>query len=223
MGDAAALKLYYGPSVNGEAVMVASKGHHGSRQAAVAGAHPVSMAMTHNWWAIAIRGGLSIVFGLIAVAFPGVTMLSLVYVFGAYAVLDGGFAIASAFRAARAHRHWGLLVLEGVVGIVAGVIAWSWPDISLTAFVLLIGAWAVVTGALMFSAAFSLHIDHGRWWLVLGGVASMVFGAMLIAAPVIGALVLTWWVGLYALIFGASLLTLGFRLRSRKSAALAPA
>jgi uncharacterized membrane protein HdeD (DUF308 family) len=196
--------------------MVASHGSKASHQHAAADAHPLSTAIAQHWWAIAIRGALGILFGLVAFAFPGVTMLSLVYLFGVYAIVDGVFAIISAFRAARSHRHWGLLVVEGAAGILAGAIAWLWPGISLTAFVWLVGAWAVVTGALMFRSAFALHLSHGRWWLVLGGVASMVFGAMLIAAPLVGALVLTWWIGIYATIFGASLLMLALRLRARK-------
>ena len=129
--------------------------------------HPITTALAQHWWAMAIRGVLSIVFGLIAFVLPGVTLLSLVLVFGAYAIIDGGFAIASAYRAARAHRHWGFLVVEGAAGILAGAIAWLWPGISLIAFVILIGVWALITGALMFRAAFALHIKHGRFGLVL--------------------------------------------------------
>jgi uncharacterized membrane protein HdeD (DUF308 family) len=186
-------------------------------------AHPRSAALAQKWWAIMIRGALAIVFGVIALVSPGVTMLSLVFVFAVYAMLDGVFAILSAFRAARSHGHWGLLVLEGVAGIVAGAIAWLWPGISLTVFLLLLGAWAVATGALMFAGAFALHISHGRWWLVLGGVSSMVYGAILFVSPLIGALVLTWWIGAYALFFGVSLLVLGFRLRARHQDHLAAA
>jgi len=203
--------------------MAAPKGSHASRQPVGADVHPISTALAQNWWAIAIRGVLGIVFGLIAFVLPGVTLLSLVYVFGAYAIIDGGFAIASAYRAARAHRHWGLLVLEGAAGIVAGAIAWFWPGISLIAFVLLIGVWAIISGALMFRAAFALHLKHGKFALVFGGVCSMVFGGILIASPIVGAVVVAWWVGAYALIFGVSLCIVAFRLRARKTEMLAHA
>jgi uncharacterized membrane protein HdeD (DUF308 family) len=209
--------------VKQEAVMAVSQASKASSPSAAVAAHPISAALAERWWAIAIRGVLGILFGIVAFALPGVTLLWLVYIFGAYAALDGVFAIVAAFRAARSHRHWGLLVLEGVVGILAGLIAWLWPAISLTVFVLLVGAWAIVTGALMFRAAFALHISHGRWWLVLGGVASMVFGGMLFASPLVGAVVLAWWVGAYALIFGVSLLVLGLRLRTRHNELLAAA
>ena len=185
--------------------------------------HHISAAFAQKWWAVASRGLLAILFGLIALVFPGVTMLSLVYVFGAYAVLDGVLAIVSALRAARSHRHWGMLILEGVAGIVAGVIAWVWPGISLAAFILLIGIWALVSGLLMFRGAFTLHISHGRWWLLLAGVSSMVFGGMLIASPLVGAVVLTWWVGAYAILFGVALLIVAFRLRARMTEQPVPA
>jgi uncharacterized membrane protein HdeD (DUF308 family) len=197
--------------------MAASHGSHAAHRQVAHDGHTISAAIAQHWWAIAIRGALGILFGLVAFAYPGVTMLSLLYLFGAYAILDGGFAIASAYRAARSHRHWGLLVLEGVAGILAGGLAWFWPGISLIAFVVLVGVWALVTGALMFRAAFALHIKHGRFGLVFGGVVSMVFGGILIASPIVGALVLTWWIGVYAVIFGVSLLFLALRLRIHKN------
>jgi uncharacterized membrane protein HdeD (DUF308 family) len=91
------------------------------------------------------------------------------------------------------------------------------------AFVLLIAAWAIVSGGLVLAAAFRLNIEQGRWWLVLGGAASVIYGALLIVAPLIGALVLTWWFGVYALVFGVALLILAFRLRSRHYSRLHPA
>ena len=151
----------------------------------------MSEALARNWWAIALRGVLAIIFGAIAFILPGATMLSLVLVFAAYAVVDGVFAITSAVRSARRHERWGLLVLEGLVDILAGVIAFLWPGLTILTFVLLIAAWALLTGGLMTVAAFRLQQDHGRWWLVLGGVASIIYGALLIVAPLIGALVLT--------------------------------
>jgi uncharacterized membrane protein HdeD (DUF308 family) len=178
----------------------------------------MSEALARNWWAIGLRGLLAIVFGLIALVLPGVTMLSLVIVFAAYALVDGVLAIVAAVRSARRHERWGLLVLEGVVDIAAGVLAFLWPGLTILIFVLLVAAWAIVTGGLMTAAAFRLQLDHGRWWLALGGLASFVYGVLLIIAPLIGALVLTWWLGAYALVFGVFMLVLGFRLRARHSA-----
>jgi uncharacterized membrane protein HdeD (DUF308 family) len=177
----------------------------------------MNAALAQNWWAIAIRGVLAIVFGLIALVLPGATMLSLVLVFAAYALVDGIFAIVAAVRAARQHERWGMLVLEGIVNIITAAIAVFWPAITVVAFVLLVAAWAIVSGALLLAAAFRLSIDHGRWWLVLGGIASVVYGVLLVVAPMIGALVLTWWLGAYALVFGVALLVLAFRLRARRN------
>lgn len=183
------------------------------------GADPeMSEALARNWWAIGLRGVLAMIFGLIALVLPGVTMLSLVIVFAAYALVDGVLAIVAAVRSARRHERWGLLVLEGVVDIAAGVLAFLWPGLTILIFVLLVAAWAIVTGGLMTAAAFRLQLDHGRWWLALGGLASLVYGVLLIIAPLIGALVLTWWLGAYALVFGVFMLVLGFRLRARHSA-----
>ncbi len=176
---------------------------------------PMITMLARNWWAIAIRGVLGILFGLVALFLPGATMLSLVLIFAAYTLLDGVFAIISAVRAAGAHERWGLLVLEGIVDIVVAGIAVFWPAITVVAFVLLVAFWAIVTGGLMLWAAFRLDPDSGRWWLVLGGIVSLLYGVLLIVAPMVGALVLTWWLGAYALIFGVALLVLAFRLRAR--------
>jgi len=171
--------------------------------------------LARNWWAIGIRGVIGILFGLVALFLPGATMLSLVLVFAAYVFVDGVFGIISAVRAARQHERWGLLLLEGLVDIAVAAIAVLWPGITVVAFVLLVAFWAILTGALMLAAAFRLQIDDGRWWLVFGGVVSLLYGALLIVAPMIGAVVLTWWLGAYALVFGVSLLVLAFRLRAR--------
>jgi uncharacterized membrane protein HdeD (DUF308 family) len=171
-------------------------------------------ALAKNWWVFAIRGVLGILFGLVAFAFPGVMALSLVIVFAAYAIVDGIFAIVAAVRAAGRHQSWILFLLEGIIGIVAGGLAFMWPALTLVVFITLIAFWALLSGGLMLAAAFRVGPDHGRWWFVLGGVASIVYGALLLMAPLIGAVVLTWWIGAYALVFGIAVLIAAFRLRS---------
>ena len=170
--------------------------------------------LAQNWWALALRGVLGIGFGLIALFMPGTTILSLVLVFAAYALFDGILAITAAVRAVSRHERWGYLLLEGVVDIIAAVAAVSWPGITVLVFILLLAAWAIASGILMIGAAFRLNEQHGRWWLVLGGVVSVLYGALLVAAPFIGAVVLTWWIGAYALVFGAALLITAIRLRA---------
>lgn len=177
----------------------------------------MSATLAQNWWAIALRGVFGIVFGLFALFLPGVTILSLVLLFSAYMLVDGIFAIISAVRAARRKQRWGMLLLEGIVDITAGAIAFLWPSITVLAFVLLVGAWAIVSGGLMFASAFHLRRGYGRVWLALSGLASLVFGVLLVAAPLVGAVVLTWWIGAYAIVFGTLLLVLAYKLRSRRN------
>ena len=171
--------------------------------------------LVRNWWAFVIRGVLAVLFGIMALFLPGAAMLSLVLLFSIYALVDGIFAIASAVRAAQRHERWGLLILEGVVDILAAVAAASWPGLTVVVFVFLVAVWALLTGGLMLAAAFKVDADHGRWWMVLGGAVSVLYGAALVIAPLVGALVLTWWIGVYALVFGIAMLVLAFRLRAK--------
>jgi uncharacterized membrane protein HdeD (DUF308 family) len=171
--------------------------------------------LVRNWWVVLLRGVLGLIIGFIAFFFPGPTLLSLVTLFALYLIIDGIFAIVSAVRAARHQQDWGFLTFEGIVGILAGIIALALPGLTVLIFVGLLAAWAFITGTLELRAAYNLEKDHGRWWMVLAGVASIVFGIVLIAAPVIGALVVSWWVGAYATFFGASLVALAFQLRAR--------
>ena len=121
-------------------------------------------------------------------------------------------------RAARRGERWWSFVLEGAADITAAVITLLWPGLTVVAFVALTAAWAVITGALMLVASRRLTEQLGRWMLVLAGVLSLLWGVMLIAAPFAGAIVLTWWMGAYALLFGATLIGLSVRLRSRRRA-----
>lgn len=177
--------------------------------------HTLNEVLSRNWWAVAMRGVLGIVFGLYAFVLPAAAMLSLVYAFAIYMFADGVFAVMAAVRAATHHRRWGFLTFEGIADIAAGVLAALWPAITLVVFIFLIAAWALISGALMVGAAFSLGPDHGRWWLGLAGLVSIAYGVLLLIAPLIGAVVLTWWIGAYAIVFGVSLLILAYRLRSR--------
>lgn len=176
----------------------------------------LSEVLADHWWSVGLRGILGILFGLICLLTPGLAVSVFVILFSAYMLVDGAFAIAAGIKAARNGERWGLLVVEGLVDIAAGVVAFIWPAITLVALVWLIAIWAIVSGALMLAAAFTLNRDHGRWWLALGGIASLVFGILLVIEPLIGAVVLTIWIGAYALVFGIFLLILAFQLHSRK-------
>jgi uncharacterized membrane protein HdeD (DUF308 family) len=171
--------------------------------------------LLRNWWAFVLRGLIAILFGLVALFLPGATMLTLVYVFGAYVMVAGILAIIGAVRSAKEGERWSFLAFEGVIDIVIGALVVVFPKITVTVFVALIAVWALITGSVMLAAAFELDTDHGRWWLALGGLASIVFGVLLVIAPMIGALVLTWWLGAYALVFGVAMLIVAIRLRSK--------
>jgi uncharacterized membrane protein HdeD (DUF308 family) len=185
-------------------------------------ANSAGEALVQNWWLFTLRGFLGIVFGCIALIFPGPTMLSLVIVFSAYMLIDGVAGIISALRAIHRKDRWGLLTFEGLLNIAVGIVALLWPGITVLAFVLLVAAWAIVSGALMTAAGFRLNIGHGRWWLVLGGLVSLLYGALLVAAPMIGAIVLTWWMGAYAIAFGVALILFSFKLWSRQHERVGP-
>ncbi len=172
------------------------------------------MVLARNWWALALRGLVAILFGLAAFAVPGATLILLIVLFGAYALVDGVLAIVAAVRAAEHHERWWPMVLEGVAGIVASVITFAWPAI--TAFVLLylIAAWAIVTGVLKIGSA--IHVRrHLRGEVVqaLNGVISVLFGLFLFIVPRVGLLAVVWWIAGYAIFRGLMLAALAFRLR----------
>jgi uncharacterized membrane protein HdeD (DUF308 family) len=177
----------------------------------------VSALLARNWWAVALRGIFAVLFGVIALFTPAAAMLSLVLVFAAYMLVDGIFAIISAVRAARGHQRWGLLLLQGLVSLAAAVAATLLPGIAVLTFVYLFAAWMIVSGALAVVAAATLRGDHGRWWLGFGGVLSVVAGVLLAIAPLLGALVLTWWIAAYAIVYGVTLMMLALRLRPHRS------
>ncbi len=170
--------------------------------------HPVAL----DWWAVALRGVVAILFGLIALFMPGAAIGAFVLLFAAYMIFDGVFAIIAAVRAIRRHRSWGLLVFEGVVNLAAAAVAILWPAITVVVFVYLVGFWAILSGGFLLAATFSHPPQQGRWLMAIGAVISIVWGILLFAAPLLGALVLTWWIAAYALFFGGALLALAFRL-----------
>jgi uncharacterized membrane protein HdeD (DUF308 family) len=178
----------------------------------------LSELLAQAWWVVGLRGILGIIFGLVCLLTPGIAVQVFVILFAAYMLVDGVFAIVSGIRAARNGERWGLLLLEGVVDIAAGAVAVLWPAITLVALIWVIAVWAIISGALMLGAAFGLNIDHGRWWLALGGIASIIFGVLLVIEPLVGAVVLTMWVGAYAVVFGGVLLVLAFQLHSKREA-----
>lgn len=181
----------------------------------------MSAVLARNWWLIALRGVFAILFGLMTAIAPAATLLTLVVFFAAYMLIDGVAGIVAAVRAAGRHERWVLLLAEGLLNILVGVAAFLLPGSAVLAFVLITAAWAIVTGALLVVAAFRLHVHYGRWWLALGGVASLLFGLLLVVNPGVGAYVLTLQFAGYAMAFGVMLLVLAFQLRARRADAAA--
>lgn len=172
------------------------------------------MLLAKNWWSLTLRGVLAVIFGLLTFAWPVITVHVLVIMFGIYAFIDGVLNLAGAWRRSQQQRRWGAVLFEGIAGILAGLVAMVWPAITVIVLLGVIGIWAIITGVLEILAAIRLrkHIT-GEWILALSGVASIVFGVLLFAAPLAGALVIALWFGAYALLFGVLMIVLSFRLR----------
>jgi uncharacterized membrane protein HdeD (DUF308 family) len=167
--------------------------------------------LARRWWALALRGVIAVLFGLSTFFVPGVTLIALVLLFGFYAILDGVFDIVSAVKAPG--HHWPLLV-EGIVGIIAGIVTFMWPGITAMVLLYLIGFWAILTGVLEIVAGIRLRqAIANEMLLILMGVISILFGILIILFPGAGALAVIFWIGAYALVFGIILIALAFRLR----------
>ena len=170
-------------------------------------------SLSRNWWAVSLRGLAGILFGIITFIAPGISLAALVLLFGAYAFADGVLAIVTAIRR-RGNDRWWMLLLEGLVGVGAGVLTLLWPGITALALLYVIAAWALVTGAFEIAAAIRLRkVITGEWILALSGILSIALGVLLIVAPGPGALAVVIWIGAYAFVFGVLLFALGLRLK----------
>ncbi|MDB4875631.1 MAG: HdeD family acid-resistance protein [Gemmatimonadetes bacterium] len=167
-----------------------------------------------NWWALALRAAAAILLGLLAFAIPGITLAAIVLLFGVYAIVDGIFALVAAVRGIRRHERWGGMMLEGIAGLIAGVIVLFWPAIGALTLAFIIAGWALVTGVLEITAAVQLRkVIKGEWMLLLAGVLSIALGILVAFFPAAGVVLLVWLVGAYALADGVVMLTLATRLR----------
>jgi len=166
------------------------------------------------WWTFILRGTMAIAFGVLAFFAPGLGIAVLVGLFAAWALIDGATNLLSGIRSRGKDRSWWLEILEGIVGIVAGMIALIFPILAAEALVLIIAAWAIITGIFEIVAAIRLREQiRGELWLGLAGLASILFGVVLFLFPGAGALSLVWLIGGFAIAFGAFLVVLGWRLR----------
>ncbi len=169
-----------------------------------------------NWWLLALRGLVAVLFGVLAFMWPGGTLITLVWLFGAFALVNGILSLVLATKT-KGYPKVGSLILGGLLGILAGLLAFVMPGITALGLLILIAAWAIVTGIMELVAAVRLRkIINNEWLLVLAGIASVVFGILLLFQPAAGALVLIWWIGAWALLSGILLMILAFRMRNWK-------
>jgi uncharacterized membrane protein HdeD (DUF308 family) len=171
--------------------------------------------LRNNWGWILVRGIAAVIFGVLALLLPEITLTALVLLWGAYALLDGVLALIAAFRIRdRGKPFWALLVV-GILGIAAGIVTFLWPGITALALLAFIAAWSLLMGIFQIVAAIRLRKSIEREWLLgLSGLLSVVFGVLMLINPGAGALAVVWVIGAYAIIFGVLLIALGFKLRS---------
>jgi uncharacterized membrane protein HdeD (DUF308 family) len=172
--------------------------------------------LQRSWWMLALRGAAAIVFGILAIMWPGITLMVLVALFAAYAVVSGIFTIIAAVQNRKSDQGWWMLLLLGIVSVAAGVVAVVFPGITALVLVLLMGANALVTGVLDMAIAIRLRkAIQGEWMLILAGIVSVVFAILVFMFPGAGALALVWMVSFYAIVSGVLLLALGVRMKGR--------
>ncbi len=176
-----------------------------------------------NWWMLAVRGVLAIIFGLVALLFPGIAILAFIYVFAAYAIIDGIVAIAVSLSERGTFSRWTWVLVEGILGVLAGIVAIAYPGLTALVLLYIVAAWAVLTGILEIVAAFTFRGQIAlEWALNLAGLFSILFGLLLFIHPGAGILTILWLVGVYAIVFGVLFIIRAFQLRSWASSVAAP-
>lgn len=171
--------------------------------------------LSRYWWVLLLRGVLAILFGAAAFAWPGLTLATLVLFFAAFVFVDGIFDVFHAFGGRQENENWWVLLLEGLLGVAFGVITWVNPGITTLVLLLYIAFWAMATGVLKILMAVRLRKEiEGEWWLVLSGLASALFGVVMLARPGAGALAVLWFIAAWAIVTGAFLVILSFQARS---------
>ena len=181
-------------------------------------ANPLVPSLARYWWLILLRGIVSILFGVLAFVWPGVTLFTLVLFYGAFMLIDGVLALAHAVMGGNVGSRW-WLALVGVAGIVAGVLTFLWPGLTALLLLFFIAGWAIVLGVFQIIGAIRLRkeIDN-EWTLILSGIVSVLFGVILLVAPGAGAIGLVWAIGSFAIVFGVLLVMAALRLKKHQGA-----
>jgi uncharacterized membrane protein HdeD (DUF308 family) len=185
-------------------------------------ANPLTHLLSRFWWMLLLRGILAVLFGISAFAWPGLTLVTLVMLFAAFAFVDGVFELVHAIGHRKEIEHWVLLLIEGLFGIAFGILAFQAPGLT-TAIggvivALYMAAWAIVTGAMRIAMAVRLRKEiEGEWMLGLSGVVSILFGIIIMAQPALGVLAMLYLVAFWAIVVGALLIALAFKARKAGS------
>ena len=172
------------------------------------------------WWLVLLRGIFMVIFGIIALVSPGIALLTLVWLFGLYAILDGIAAIVIGVRT-RGEPHWVWTIVQGVVSVLAGVIAFAWPGVTVLAILFVIAFWSIVGGIAEVVESFMMRRrgSEGWGWMLAAGIVSVLFGVVLLASPGAALITLLWLVGAYAIVFGVIIIVWAVRLRRAVGAA----
>jgi uncharacterized membrane protein HdeD (DUF308 family) len=191
----------------------------GSRFYPIAMGCIMNSTLAQNWWLFALRGMLALLFGILAAFWPGLAWLYVVVSFAAFAVVDGAFAIAAAIRGQVKGGWWWAFILQGILGIAAGVISIFYPGLTSLALLVFIAVRAIFVGVFEIVAAIRLRREiKNEWALALAGVLSVLFGVTTLVMPTAGALAIAWLIAAYAIAVGLLWLTFAFRLRGAHSA-----
>lgn len=174
---------------------------------------PMLDPLARNWWLFLLKGLFAILFGVLTFVWPGVTLLVLVLLYGAYAFIDGVLSIIAAIRGGTPTPRWWLAIV-GILGITVGILTLVWPGITGLVLLLLIAAWAIVNGIMEIIGAIRLRKElSDEWLLIASGVLSVIFGIMIAIRPAAGALAVVFVIGAFAIIYGAMLVAFAMRLR----------
>ena len=171
-----------------------------------------------HWWQVAVRGLIALLFGILLLVWPGVSLFVFAIFFGAFAFVDGIFTLVAAvnYKAGAGQRAW--LFVRGILGIIVGIVTFFWPAITELALVFLIGAWALVTGIMELNFAFrSVRETGAKWLFAVSDILSIILGILLLVRTIAAIIVMIWAIGAYAIIAGIVLIALGFWLRSQKA------
>lgn len=170
------------------------------------------------WWTVLVRGIVAVIFGILASTWPGLTIATFIMLFGAFVLVHGIMAVIASIAGRKDVEDWWLVLLEGIAGIIIGIMTFAWPAVTGLVLVYFIAAWALITGILEIYGAIKLRkVMEGEYMLIIAGIISVIFGVFVFARPGVGALAITWVIGVYAIVFGLLSIILSFRLRGWQS------